>query len=359
MPAPRNNRVVLYSHNSNLSGAPISLSLLAKELPRHGYDPLLVLPKPGPIERRLTQWGVDYRVLKRVDALWELRSIVRRADPLLVHVNTIMKSAPVLLVKMMRRPVVWHVREVMRDKYFDARMIHLIADWVILICDEQHRLFRRYDNVSVIPNGVEVSLFQNAAPVELPVRGKTTVAWVGSIQRRKGLLDVAKAAARLRDKPWIHFVVAGDTHPGDGYKQEILELIEDNGIRDRFTFLGHRDDVPEVLAASDLFCFPAYHEPFGRVVIEAMAAGLPVVATSVGEIPKMVAGGETGFLAEPGDVGAVAEAISTLDGDRDLLERFGKAALKKVREEFSLEGHTRKVTEVYERVAERRRKTSS
>lgn len=341
-------RVVLYSHNANLSGAPISLSLLAKELPNHGFQPLLVIPKHGPLEEKLARWGVDYRVLRRENALWQLGRIIRQEDPVVVHVNTIMKTCPVILARLLRRPVVWHVRENMGGKYLDARMIHLLADWVILICREQHRLFSTYRNVSVIPNGVEIEEFRNVPPADLPVAHRAvTVSYVGSIQPRKGLLEVARAAALLKNRPWIQFVVAGDAPPGDRYKQEVLDLVEREGLTGRFHFLGYREDIPRILSASSMFCFPAFLEPFGRVVIEAMAAGLPVIATRVGEIPRMVNSGENGFLVDPGDAEGLARAIRALDDDRELGRRMGRAGLARVREHFSIQVHTELVAQVY------------
>jgi glycosyltransferase involved in cell wall biosynthesis len=349
----KTKRVLLYSHNSNLSGAPISISLLAKELPNHGYDPLLVLPKPGPLERKLRRWGVPYRVLRRENGLLQLRGIIRAHDPVLVHINTIMKSCPAILARIMGRPVVWHVRENMGSKYRDARMIHLIANWVILICEDQHRLFASYPNVSVIHNGVEVDQFRDAEPADLnlPGRPRTVVVYAGSIQPRKGLLDMVRAASLLSDRPGIHFIVAGDAPEGDQYKKKVMDTMDALGVREQFTFLGYREDMPEVFAASTLFCFPAHMEPFGRVVIEAMASGLPVVGTRIGEVPHMVDHGETGYLVEPGDVDALAGAIRSLDDSPELGRRMGKAGFEKVEHRFSIQVHTSRVAEVYRTVA--------
>jgi glycosyltransferase involved in cell wall biosynthesis len=162
---------------------------------------------------------------------------------------------------------------------------------------------------------------------------------------------LAQAAALLDDESKIHFVVVGDSKPGeDEYKREVLEYIVDHGMENRFSFLGWRNDVPAILKATDIFCHPAFIEAFGMVILEAMASGTPVIATKVGEIPRMVEQDVSGVLIEAGDVRALASAITDLAADTTLRERMGEAGLKRVRDQHSLDLQVRRVAGVYDDV---------
>jgi glycosyltransferase involved in cell wall biosynthesis len=171
---------------------------------------------------------------------------------------------------------------------------------------------------------------------------------VGTIEPRKGLKVLAQAAALLGDEPAIHFIVVGDSKPGaDAYKREVLEIVEKKGMQGRFSFLSWRKDVPEILASSDIFCHPASIEAFGMVILEAMASGLPVIATEVGEIPDMVEQGVSGRLVEAGDSHALATAIAELATDDAARKRMGQAGRARVRSLYSLELQVRRIAGLY------------
>src|SRR5207245_8720748 len=106
----------------------------------------------------------------------------------------------------------------------------------------------------------------------------------------------------------------------------LKELAAELGISPRVAFLGTRHDIPECLAALDLFVLPSLNEGMGRALVEAMAVGCPVVATRVGGIPDVVTDGTTGLLVPPRDERALAEAILTLLRDRSRRAAYGEAA---------------------------------
>lgn len=149
---------------------------------------------------------------------------------------------------------------------------------------------------------------------------------VGSIANfkpQKGPLDFVEAArrARLRD-PRLRFFIAGD---GD-LRPAAERAIADAGLGDAVHLLGWRDDVPELLAAMDIFLLTSLFEGLPRVVLQAMAASVPVVATDTGGVAEVVLDGKTGRLVPPGDPAAAAEAIVALAEHTDTRRRFAASA---------------------------------
>lgn len=343
-------RILLVSHNSNLSGAPISLAQLAKGLVFRNFSPLLVLPKPGPIEKFLKQWHVDYVILKRPNAVIDFLRIVRRFKPDVVHVNSLVKTWPVLVSRCVRKPVVWHVREYLGEKRAYARLIHTLAHRVILISKQQFQLFQGMKRAVLVPNAVDLTLYENVVPADdiRKAPAHTIVCYIGSIEPRKGLIELARAAQHLKNFPSIHFVVAGDAPKVHMmYKQEIVDYLRKNSLLERFHMLGFRQDIPRVLRASDILCHPVYIEAFGRVIIEAMASKLPVIASRVGEIPSIVEDGKTGFLVDPGDHRGIAEAVLRVAQDEALKNELGRNGYEIVKRRFGLDTHVDKIAEVY------------
>jgi glycosyltransferase involved in cell wall biosynthesis len=157
----------------------------------------------------------------------------------------------------------------------------------------------------------------------------------------KGLGHLLGAAAQV---PEALFVVAGEG-PLRGVLEARARQLELDG---RFRFLGQRWDVPGLLGAADLFVLPSLSEGLPLTVLEAMAAGTPVVATDVGGTSEALVHGETGLLVPPADAAALAGAIRTLLADRGRAERLAAAARVRIREHFSAETMVRGITGIYE-----------
>src|SRR3989442_10337011 len=164
-----------------------------------------------------------------------------------------------------------------------------------------------------------------------------TVLFLGNLLLFKGIGDVIAAAALLLPRhPALRFRFAGrwSRDPmfgisGEQTRTDCLRQIERSGREEAFEFLGEvdRDRIPSLLAEADMLVLPSRDEGLPLVLIEAMAAGIPTIASAgVGAIPEVVAHGETGFLVPPGDVAALAGAIETLVADRPLRSRMGAPA---------------------------------
>ena len=184
--------------------------------------------------------------------------------------------------------------------------------------------------IRVIPNGVDCQLFA-APPRVRPIRRIVTVA---NLRAEKGHDTLIGAASELFDRNHdleICFV-------GDGpLRASLVRQVNLRGMRSRVRFLGERPDVPEQLAAADLFVLPSRTEACPNGVLEAMASGLPIVASRVGGIPELIESGRDGVLVPPDSPHELADAIERLIERPDFAAALGRAARAKAEERFSFE----------------------
>jgi len=137
----------------------------------------------------------------------------------------------------------------------------------------------------------------------------------------------------LERVPFTHVVIAG----GGDLEEYLRDLASEVGVADRVHVLGPRKDVPALMHAIDVFAMPSIWEGFGLVLLEAMAAGRPIVASRVATIPEVVVDGETGLLVPAGDPVALADALAQLAHDPALARRLGEAGRERLRQHFSIE----------------------
>jgi glycosyltransferase involved in cell wall biosynthesis len=131
---------------------------------------------------------------------------------------------------------------------------------------------------------------------------------------------------------------------------ELARIHQQIGLGDKVRFLGHRDDVPEVLAAADLFVFPSLYEGLGCAVIEAMALGLPIVASDLPVLREVVQEGHNALLVEPASSSNIAQGIDTLLKERSLASDFGRRGREIFEERFTIERITSRMVELYARI---------
>jgi glycosyltransferase involved in cell wall biosynthesis len=199
--------------------------------------------------------------------------------------------------------------------------------------------------IAVVHNAVATSAEVPRDPrVRAELAGATTrpvVLTVARLDAQKGVTHLLDAAAVVPDAV---FAIAGD-----GPDRAMLEARASAlGLTERVRFLGHRRDVPALLASADLFVLPSLYEGLPLAALEAMAAGVPVIATAIGGTSEIVRDGETGTLVPPGDGAALGVAIARVLADRDAAARLARAARALVQREFSVESMVRGVSRVYE-----------
>lgn len=204
------------------------------------------------------------------------------------------------------------------------------------------------DRLSVILNGVQ---FEEAARPRSAVRKALGVdgvvgVTVARLDRLKGHDVLLKAQARLPERLPLTLLIAGD-----GPERARLEALRDElRLGDRVRFLGYRTDVPDLLAASDLFVLPSRTEGLPLSVLEAMSHGLPTIATPVGGVPEALNHEECGVLIPVDDVHRLAAALEALGSDAARRSRLGEAAQARVRRHFSFDAMTDQYEALYRRL---------
>jgi glycosyltransferase involved in cell wall biosynthesis len=170
------------------------------------------------------------------------------------------------------------------------------------------------------------------------------VTLVGELSERKGHRFIIESADELIKRfPEVRFIFAGE---GDA-REAIENLLRKKGTRSYFHLLGFREDIPVILTASDVLVLPSLVEGFGYVLLEAMAAELPVVASKASSIPEIVQEGSTGFLHEVGDSGGIAALVGSLLGDGNKAQIMGRAGLIRAKQDFGLEQMLDKLEELF------------
>ncbi len=170
---------------------------------------------------------------------------------------------------------------------------------------------------------------------------------VAHILPHKGYDDLFQALALIREKvPNIRCLIVGEA-PRKRYLQRLLHLAERLSVRDRLTLVGMQDDVAPFLHAMDLFVLPSHTEGLPITILEAMAAGRPVVATAVGGIPEVVRDGETGILVPERDPRQLADAVLRLLETPGLAKAMGEAGRKRIEEAFTVEREARQTSLLY------------
>lgn len=216
------------------------------------------------------------------------------------------------------------------------------------------RIWVPRERVEVILNGVEAQRFAGGeraaarARFELPA-DRPVVALVGRISEQKGQTEFIRAAALIsREMPSALFLVVGSAD--DARLLDAAQgLVRELGLEENVRFTGHVTDMPALYAAIDVLAAPSRWEGFGLMLVEAMAAGKPIVATAVGAIPEVVVEDRTALLVPPKDHAALAAALLRLLRDPASAERMGACGVERARE-FSWERSGEKLAGLYDRI---------
>lgn len=227
----------------------------------------------------------------------------------------------------------------------------------------------RPGKIVVIRNGVDLSKFESKSDgprvrreIGVP-QGVPIVAVVSRLHELKGLDDFLAAAALLasRRREVRFLVVGGRLSPKDGipvkddaYLDSLARQARHLGISDRVVFTGFRLDVADLMKEVSVSVLPSLSEGLSNVLLESMAAGVPVVTTPVGGSPEAVVDGETGFLVPTRSPGHLARAIDALLADPGLAERMGRAGRRRIVENFSLDSMARATERLYRSLLARR-----
>lgn len=370
-------RILYISHTSELGGAERSLLLLLDNLDRARFAPAVLVPGEGDLTRELDLRDIPWRrielpALKPNPSIWAIfkfgialnrasktiSALMKEMDVGIVHSNTttahLFASKGANIAKL---PSIWHVRDLSAPSFMEKSL----AKSATVIVPISQAIANKLDTsasakIHVIHNGVDTAAFVpgdgTLVRAELSIAPGAPVAGiVGQIVPWKGHTRFIEAAALVAERlPDARFIVAGDNRFGDfpNLLDELKSRADELGLADKMFFLGWREDICEVMNAIDVHCVASDFEPFGRVVIEAMACGKPVVAFNCGGPAEIIEQDATGVLVEPYAVDKFADAIAALLIDKELSARLGVAARAAVEQRFSAQTYAVRIQELYD-----------
>lgn len=385
MSSDRPRRIAFYDAYASCDGSGLMLQAITRRLDRERFEPLVVLAREGPLLDALRDDGCAVEVvppdapldgygkgLLKAGLLTKLRAAralhryskrlaawLREREVDLLHCNqtrAVLEAGPA--GRRAGVPVVWNVRIrerlpwylVRLGSYCARRLIPLTEDSL----DDLPGAARLRSKATVIPNGVDVERFcpevdGSGVRAELGLSGdEPLVVMVGLLARRKGHEVLVRAAPGILGAfPTTRIVIAGGMPEGSdkGYEAELRQSRADLGVEDAVHLAGRREDIPQLLAACEVFVLPSRREGFAGAVLEAMATARPVVVT-----PPAAAGvedGVTGWVVPVDDEGALAAAVVRLLGDPERARQMGAEGRRQVVAHYSVDAMVRGYEKVY------------
>lgn len=390
-------KVCFYSVASHLGGGERSLLELAialKNRPELGYSPWVLLPRAeGLLVDRLRSAGIEHEVIPIPGGFYgmsraslaralrsgmaslpamglylaRVRSRIVEKRPALIHSNGIkchLLSAAI--GPLCGTPVLWHLRDILPPGAVLTTLRALRRGCGAYVVANSRATGEAFSGGShgfaVAHNGLDPSQYSlrpsklfhrkwDIAP-EVPLVGI-----MGILARWKGQMEFLRMASGLiASGTEAHFVIIGDeiydTKSDQGFATELRQECERLSIGNRVHFAGFHENPAEALNGLDILVHASTRpEPFGRVILEAMACGVPVVASRAGGVPEFVRDGLTGILCEPGDIEGMRNAVAALLADSGLREKLVERARVDFLSSYTIEKHSETVAALYDSIA--------
>lgn len=374
---PKTRNVLFLQSSSELYGSGKIILQVLRVYQKEGFNPIVVLTGPGAIQGYLEKenipvyiqnlgilrrkyvnpQGLINRFSKNLKAYRFLSELHEKYQFELVYSNTLAVIVGAYWAQKNQLPHIWHIHEILPgpaplvkllSKMLDKSTAKPIA--VSHAVADHWQGFLKKAQIEVIHNGIPYGEFLDNFPnakKELGIpESSIAIGMIGRINPGKGQLFFLKMAKQLSLKyPETHFVLVGDHFPGyEPILEEIMEKIQQEDLEGKVNYLGFREDIPKVLAGLDIFVLPSIlPDSFPTVILEAMAAAKPILATQTGGAVEMVAEGKTGFIIEPEDLETGVSQLSKLIEQKDLRNQLGEAGRNRVLSEFSLEAFEERI----------------
>jgi len=371
MPAPPEPLRTLFCHHTSdiMGGSDRSLYDLVTHLPKEKFAPVMALKTGDPLAEQYRASGVTVYELRLhtprraldfaklftfafsfFPSVYRIVDIIHKEKIQVVHVNTLFNLQGALAARIAGRPLVWHIRELMPDSRVIRIFLACVKRWAARVIPNSYAVAESVaqcgGRVTVIHNGIDLGEYDKLPDAEtvrkeLGAEMSAPVATViGRLEMWKGqhvLLEAFPAilCAHPSAQLWI---VGGPAANKPEYLDALKRRVTELGLSENIRFTGIRRDIPALLAASDVLVLPSVTpEPFGRTLVEGMAARCPVVATKQGGPLEIVREGVSGMLVTPDDPAALAKAVNTLFADSQLAKRMGDKGREFAYKYFSLD----------------------
>ena len=320
--------------------------------------------------KRLTFYEIEERAKLDLRVVQTLSEIVLRHDINLIHAHDYKSDFFAYLLRWklrQRRPAVistmhgWALPGLRGDIFWRLDLLLMRRfDHVIAVShatkEEMVVAGVPSDLISVIHNGIDTATWSQRQ-VNLSMRHALglsnafpIIGYVGRISPEKDMKNWLRAAALItREYPTAQFVIVGEGRD-DNLSHELKSLADALGIGSQVHFLGYREDLPSIYATFDLFFLSSRREGICNSLLEAMAMGIPIVATDVGGTKELIADGQTGYLLSAGDVEGMARVLLALVRDESLRKTVGSAGRKHIEDKFSFVSRLKCIETLYERI---------
>ncbi|HET8945777.1 MAG TPA: glycosyltransferase family 4 protein [Candidatus Polarisedimenticolia bacterium] len=330
-------------------------------------EPLVLLPGDGPLAAACAGAGIATAFLPLPPvaggalfaaprALASLARLAHRHDVDLFHSDSPRTALYAgTAAGLLDRPHLWHVRASRPSSEFADAALLALSDLVVAVSRAAARrsaALTRSPRVRVVPTGLAPPACRprSEARALLRVPEDAFVAGVvGRVEPDKGVEEAVAALPLVRDiRPDAHLVFVGPVDEASPCARDLMRLAERQGVAPAVRLAGGRDDAATLLSAFDVLLHPSRHEALPRAVLEALHAGIPVVAAAVGGVPEAIADGRSGLLVPPGHATALGEAARRLARDPALASSLAAAGRERARTLFSLEGMTAAIAAIYD-----------
>jgi glycosyltransferase involved in cell wall biosynthesis len=351
----------------DVGGAERQLVELVKRIDKNKFKPVVCcLTRGGPLEQELKEANIEYFILgKKVkfdfSVIFKLISILKQKNIHILHtwmftsnsfgrIAGIISQTPIIIAEEQCADI-WkngvHI-------FIDKTLSHF-TDKIICVSEGVENFYHKYAHISLdkmvtIYNGVEISdevnIDKEKKKEEFGIMGKDNiVTTIGRLAPQKGIEYLLYAVPKiLESMPKKKFLVVGE---GDE-KNKLKKLAEKLNISQNVIFAGLRNDVKEILAITDVFVLPSLFEGLPIVILEAMLAGKPIVATDIPGTDELIVNGETGILIPPKDADSLASAIINVFKNLEKAKEMGASGRKRIEKYFSINETVRKTEELYE-----------
>ncbi len=337
--------------STGVGGAERHLLDLCQQQQAAGLQISVALPATGALGAALQEHGIAWNLIRAGGrwnplALYSLRKLVRRIQPDLIHAH-MLKSASMAGYADRSVPCVATAHNIAKHlaPFRHCRHVICVSDSVQ---ESLCRLGYPQSRTTVVYNAVDTRDFsvdnREKLRQQLDWQNQLVVLVVARLVPAKGQQFAIEALAQwLPQLGNVRLVLAG----AGPDREKLVQLADKLGVATHLSLLGERNDVPDLLAAADIYLQPSMKEGFCIAFLEAMATGLPCIGTRTGAIPNMIEPGVNGLLIEPGDVQAIADAVLSIATDADRRRDFSSAAIVTAQTRFSLKKQADDTQQVY------------
>jgi glycosyltransferase involved in cell wall biosynthesis len=359
--------IAISNHSFMLGGGEKSFLDLLSHLPEQ-WDVLAIVPGGGELADNLRKNGIKTKIIslpsirpwfvfKILPSLKRFFDMFRRYRPALIYANgprAMLYGG--IIGKALKIPVIWHCRIAERDRYLDPLLCRLSTKIIANSQATARRFKSRFQHkVRMVYNGIDIEWLRDGdiKKPDLIQRDWKVILVVARISKSKRYDLALSAFEKIASSDTkLHLVCVGaeDQLDPEGYNY-LKKKTKQSQFSNRIHWIGQASDIRPWYKSADILLFPAEKEAFGRVLVEAMACGVPVVATRSGGVPEIVRDGIDGILVTPGDADESALAIESMLSDNNKRQSFSSFANERA-EFFSIDKHLLRMTQIFEKVIE-------